>query len=354
MLVRAVEAASHPARVNRLGRAPAALGPMTTELTADHDRPTVSEATFVRAETDRMFSAFVETAGGVNRWHHARLPTPLDEQTVIRMNQDTLYSMAVVDVSEGASVTLPDGAGRYVSVMVVDRDHHVVSVLHDPGTTQLDPGGPGQDYVVLAARVLVDPADPADVAVVHALQDGLAVDARAARPFDPPAWDRASLDATRDTLLERARASTTYDRAFGRPGEVDPEQHLLGTAAGWGGLPTSEAVYVPLLPPGDGQDGQDGQGWLLDMPADVPVDGFWSVSLYGRDGYFPDVGEPVSLNSVTAQRDPAGGVAVRVGGPPGQPNRLPTVEGWNLLVRLYRPRPEVRDGRWTVPSLRPA
>jgi hypothetical protein len=317
----------------------------------------VSEETFVRAETDRMFTAFIEVAGGLNRWHHSRLPTPLDEQTVIRMNQDTLYSSAVVDVREGATVTLPDSGGRYVSVMVVDRNHHVTDVLHDPGPTRLAPGGPGVEYVVLAARVLVDPADPDDVAAVHLLQDGLGVDAASAVPFDPPPWDTASLDSTRETLLARAFAQETFDQAFGRPGEVDPEQHLLGTAAGWGGLPRSEAVYVPVLPPGYGLPAgvpEHEDGWVLRMPADVPVDAFWSVSLYGQDGYFPDVGEPVSLNSVTAVRDPDGGVTVRIGGAAGRPNRLPDVAGWNLLVRLYRPHAGVLDGRWSVPPLLPA
>lgn len=40
-------------------------------------------------------------AGGLNRWQHSRTPTPLDQQPVIRMNRDTLYSSAVVDIREG-------------------------------------------------------------------------------------------------------------------------------------------------------------------------------------------------------------------------------------------------------------
>jgi hypothetical protein len=31
----------------------------------------------------------------------------LENQTVVRMNQDTVYSGAIVNVSEGASITLP-------------------------------------------------------------------------------------------------------------------------------------------------------------------------------------------------------------------------------------------------------
>jgi len=44
---------------------------------------------FARAESDRMFAAIQAQAGGVNQWYHYRTPTPLDQQTVIRMNRDT-------------------------------------------------------------------------------------------------------------------------------------------------------------------------------------------------------------------------------------------------------------------------
>ena len=39
---------------------------------------------------------------------------------------------------------------------------------------------------------------------------------------------------------------------------------------------------------------------------------------------------------------------------PDVPNVIPTPEGWNFLVRLYRPRPEIHDGTWKVPALVPA
>ena len=76
---------------------------------------------FVRAESDRMFAAFVADAGGVNRLKHNRSPTPVDRQAVIRMNRDTLYSLAIVDLDGGATVTVPESGDRYVSVMIVIR-----------------------------------------------------------------------------------------------------------------------------------------------------------------------------------------------------------------------------------------
>lgn len=82
------------------------------------ERVPVNVENFGRAETDRMFAAIQAQAGGVNQWFHYRTPTPVDQQTVIRMNRDTLYSGAVVDISAGATITVPDAGGRYVSVMI--------------------------------------------------------------------------------------------------------------------------------------------------------------------------------------------------------------------------------------------
>jgi len=52
-----------------------------------------------------------------------------------------------------------------------------------------------------------------------------------------------------------------------------------------------------------------------------------------------------SLNSLTALKGSDGEVAFQFGGCDGKiPNCLPTMPGWNYMVRLYRPRPEVLDG----------
>ena len=175
---------------------------------------------------------------------------------MIRQNRDTLYSSAIVDISEGATLTLPDAGERYLSVMVVNNDHYINDVFHDAGDHELTVDRFDTDYVLVAARILVDPNDPADLAAVHQLQDQMALTARSARPFVMPDYDAASFDATRDAVLTLARGLTAFDHAFGSKDAVDSLKHLLGTAAGWGGLPEHEAFYLnvdPGFPPGEYQ-----------------------------------------------------------------------------------------------------
>ena len=89
----------------------------------------VNVENFVRAETDRMFAALQARAGGINAWDHDRAPASLEQQTVIRMNRDTLYSFVIADISGSATLIIPDSGDRYLSVMVVNQDHYINRVL---------------------------------------------------------------------------------------------------------------------------------------------------------------------------------------------------------------------------------
>ena len=82
---------------------------------------------------------------------------------------------------------------------------------------------------------------------------------------------------------------------------------------------------------------------------DVPVDGFWSISVYDADGYFePDTRHAYSVNSLTARRGQDGSVTVQFGGCDSQsPNCLSIMPGWNYMVRLYSPRAEILSGGWS-------
>lgn len=312
------------------------------------DPVTVTIDNFVRAESDRMMSNLMAAAGGVNQWHHNREPTPLDQQTVVRMNRDTLYSFAVVDLAEGADLAIPDGGDRYVSLMVVNQDHYINRVFHTAGEHRLTTDDFDTRYILLAMRVFVDPNDPDDVVAANAIQDGLAVSAASAGPLTVADYDQKSFDGVRQAAAGLGRFMPEFGGAFGSRDSVDSLKHFIATAVGWGGLPEQEAHYLnvePNLPIGE----------YRIVVRDVPVDGFWSISLYNAEGHFEttDVGA-CSINQVTAQREPDGSIVVRLGAcSDNGPNCLRIMEGWNYTVRLYRPRREVLDGSWKFPTVEP-
>ena len=307
---------------------------------------------FKRAESDTYFSKFVKD-GGLGKFGHRREPASIDKQDVIRMNRDTLYSAAVVDLGASpATVTLPEAGGRFMAMQVINEDHYTVNVLYRPGQHTFTKESVGTRYVLFLVRTFIDPTNSADEARVHALQDQLTVAQSQPGNWDVPAWDPASLDTIRKALLALADANGGLDsaRMFGSKDQVDPVQHLLGTAAGWGGNPLADAFYSGVAP-----DKNDGKvGYRLTVK-DVPVDGFWSISVYNKAGLFEHNARGVySVNNVTAKPNPDGSVTVQFGGEvDGAANVIPISPGWNYLVRMYRPRKPILDGTWRFPEATP-
>jgi len=318
-------------------------------LPAQAAEPVIVNAdNFVRAETAAQFDSTLKYVNGeVNKIVHIREPQPLDKQSVIRMNRDTLYSGAIVDISKGATLTIPETNGRYVSAMVVNEDHYVNNVYHNPGTYKLTMDKFDTPYVSIAIRTLVDASDPADIKKANALQDGVLINAESAKPYSHPEYDQSSYEATFKALLELSKGVPDTRRTFGKKEDVGEVRHLLGTAFGWGGLPEHEAFYLtvtPNLPIG---------AYQLTVK-DVPVDAFWSISLYNKDGYFQENEyNAYSVNSVTATPNKDGSFTVHFGGDPKSLNFLHIMEGWNYTVRLYQPRNEILDGQWTFPIVTP-
>ena len=304
----------------------------------------VNVENFAKAETSAQFDRILQMTGGTNKFIHLRKPTPLDKQNVIRMNRDTLYSATIVDISKGATLTVPDAGERYMSIMVVNEDHYINKVIHKPGKYKLTVKEYGTPFVNLSVRTLVDASDPDDIAKANALQDQLKIEAKSAKPYTHPAYDEVSYKATYEALLVLGKGMADASATFGKKENVDPIRHLLGTAWGWGGLPEEEAYYLneePNLPVG---------AYALTVK-DVPVDAFWSISMYNKDGYFEKNKENAySINNLTGTPNKDGSFTIHFGGDPKSLNHLPITEGWNYTVRFYLPHKEILDGKWSFPK----
>jgi len=305
---------------------------------------------FVRAETDLYFAKTVKD-GGFGKFQHNRLMTPIDHQAIVRMNRDTIYSAGVFDLRAApVTITLPDPGKRFMSMQAISEDHDTVSVVYAPGRFTYSEPEVGTRYLFCIIRILADPENQADMHAANRLQDAIQVEQARIGTFETPEWDPQSQAKVRDALAVLGSTTLGSTGMFGKRDEVDPVLHLIGTAVGWGGNPREAAMYVGASPKRN--DGLTVHRLTL---RDVPVDGFWSVSVYNAKGYFEENPmEAYSLNNLTAKPNADGSFTIQFGGcSKGVRNCLPITPGWNYTVRLYRPRKEVLDGRWTVPEAQP-
>ena len=164
-----------------------------------------------------------------------------------------------------------------------------------------------------------------------------------------PNWDPVSQKKVRDALLVLGSTIPDFkaDSAprRGRPGAPpDRRRRRLGRQPRQGG------DYLNVTPPNN-----DGKTIYRLTVKDVPVDGFWSMSVYDAEGYFEkNQYNAYTLNNITAKKSDGGAIAIQFGGCDGKiPNCLPIVAGWNYTVRLYRPKPEIVSGKRTFPPPQP-
>ncbi|HWZ60084.1 MAG TPA: DUF1214 domain-containing protein [Gemmatimonadaceae bacterium] len=331
----------------------AVLWPRITPVAQAHPAPhapvgnavPVTADNFTRAETDKYFGTSIK-ARGIGHLSHRR--DLVLASTIVRPNRDILYSTAVFDYDAGpVTVTLPDAGNRFMSMQVMDEDEYTHAVYYGAGRHTLTRHEMGTRYGSVVIRMLVNPEDPSDMQRVHDLQDAITVAQNSSGTYDVPQFDSVSQNKIHDALLVLGTTIPDTKRMFGTRSEVDPVRHLIGSAMLWGGLPEKDGLYLNVTP-----DGTNGAAVYKLTVRDVPVDGFWSITVYNAKGYFePNQYNAYSLNNITAKKNADGSVAIQFGGCDGKiPNCLPTTPGWNYTVRLFRPRAEALNGTWTFPT----
>ncbi|MCU0735332.1 MAG: DUF1214 domain-containing protein [Methylotetracoccus sp.] len=319
--------------------------------TAD-GRIVVTPDNFVRAESDVYMAAQVQD-GAFGKFKHTREPAPVDRQLIVRLNRDTIYSSGVFDLDAGpVTITLPDPGERFLSALVINEDHYNPNVFYGGGTHTLSKESVGTRYAMVGVRILADPNDPRDMKKANALQDAIVV-SQPGGPgvFQVPEWDPISQKKVREALIALSNTIPDLRYAAGPDkASVDPVRRIAAAASGWGLNPDKDAIYLNVFP-----DRNDGKTPYRLTVKDVPVDAFWSVTAYTADGYFnPNELNAYSINSITGKKGEDGAITIQFGSCRNDtPNCLPVTDGWNYMVRLYRPRPEILDGSWSFPPAEP-
>ena len=310
----------------------------------------VTADNFVRAESDLFFGQIVRE-GGFGKFQHQRGLVEAEDQTATRPNRDMLHSRAVFDLNAGpVTITLPDAGSRYLSLQIFDEDEYVLDVAYGGGSHSYSREWAGTRYILAVVRIFLDPKIPADLREVPALQDTILVQQQASGHFEVPSWDLGSQGRVRQALLALADTVPDTRAMFGSRDRVDPIRHLIGAASAWGGNPEKDALYLKVAP-------RLNDGLIIHRLAvkTVPVEAFWSITVYNAKGHLEPSGDGVySVNSITALKASDGTVNVQFGGNRERnPNCLPIMPGWNYVVRLYRPHGLILNGKWRFPEAVP-
>jgi hypothetical protein len=332
---------------------------------------------------------------------------------------DRYLSLALMDAYTnnfailGTRTTGPDG-GRFRLIGPREADANATNVVRAP-----------TDHVWVLARILVD--GPHDLEAARAVQAGLSMQGPACEPpgpvaprtapwpeffasaaaliaaNPPPATDLGlmrriaplglldSFDPSRFSSAEAAEieagvAQARKDARRGglggavfvggwsypsaRLGDFDQDYAYRAAVAlsGLAALPPAEAMYMRAEGrlPGELFDGN--RAWRLHFPADghLPVNSFWSLSLYEAtdDGQFFFADNPLDRYAIGDRTpgltpNPDGSLDIWIGhadpGPGRRTNWLPAPAGpFALFMRAYLPKPALLDGEFRLPEIEPA
>jgi hypothetical protein len=329
----------------------AAMSPGVSEFDHPSTKHFANRARHLRELQSRPDRCLFRRGGEERRFRGRELASPA-QQGIVRPNRDTLYSFAIFDLDAGAvTIALPDGAKRFMAMQVVNEDQYTTGVYYGAGSHTLTREMIGTRYAIAVVRFLVDFSNKEEIEQVHALQGEVRFNQERAGAFEIPNWDEASLKKVKAALLQLGNTVSDTRRMFGaNEHQVDPVKHLIGSAMLWGGNPEKDALYLPITPARN-----DGSTIYRLTVRDIPVDGFWSVTVYDGEGYLhPNTSNAYAVNGLSAKKTADGSVTIQFGGCDGKiPNCLPIPQGWNYTVRLFQPRPEILDGKWKFPDAQP-
>jgi len=291
---------------------------------------------FIQAESRAFISNFIGR-NGINQWFHFKALANKDDKWVVSPNNDTIYSIAAVNVTDGFTLVLPDVGDRFLSIHILGENHMSPFYLYGGGTYKFTRDQFESDYVAIGIRMGTD-GTPEDVKhIVEDLQPQYKI--LKANPADTMVRpDTKTMLKVREAMIvEYDNLLDTFGVMVDHTSKVtDWEKFTYVTAGAWGLSPDHTAMYKPYTL--DGVKG--GKCYTATYPA-VPVNAFFSITAYGQDKFLmADHDNIVSSNQKAIVNDDGsfdvvyGGMDCKVKGK----NFLYTPEdSWSFLMRAYKP-----------------
>jgi hypothetical protein len=310
----------------------------------------VTAATYPTDETSRQILKSQDVVG-VNKFLHKRQLTPTDNQPVVRMNRDTYYSMAVVDVSEGASITMPEiPEGKYMSVQPVTEDHRIQAMMYGPGKFDLTTHTGTHLYLIIRLGVTFSEAEAKE------FQDKMVIEANSDKIFATVPVNKKSFTEVENALKAKLPSIAKRDGVFGMRGmftdprdesgkEFTEEKYQVGAAIGWGGAQMIDNIYEV--------SGNLSTDSCYQLTFEDPKNtAFWSITIYDEKGFmFNDL---ANYSSNTAQVNEDGTYTISFGCGTDAPNNLEIDNPsgfFNITIRHYQPSEKVYKQNYRIAPL---
>jgi len=299
----------------------------------------ISDANYAEAETARNFRNWVNLGSNKDIVHLRNLPPRGKEAATVQMNDDTLYSAAIVEAQKRrVQFSIPE-VDVYMSVQVVTE------------------GGHGQHYVVGAgdydleietqfAFLIYRTGMEKGLEIARAAQDEIKVDTLVFGTYDVRPYDYAEVEEWTSRLTAETRGSP-FKYTFPRTSAeiTDRHQWNLENANGWGGASPEVGVgnlYAnSVLLTGD--------KCLTTTFEDPESVYFTSITAYDADRYLlPDVR---NVNSYHWDSNNDGTITVSFNCGDGAVNNIDTHgQEFSFTLRYYGVSQKVVDGNVTPES----
>ena len=290
---------------------------------------------YVVAETDWYFNG-VQKKAGVNTWMHDD-PVSIDNQQVIRSNRDVVYSIAIVDVREGATFSVPAADpdnDAFQIIHIMDENHLFHQVVRRGESITINASDlTAGTHVYLLSRT----KDNGNYEDTKRRQAQLHFVAKSNKPYQAKGFTEKDVLAYRDQLVGNVmtgKTSVTGLYGFGATlSDIKDNDYKHAAAVGWGGLPADTAQYLPAIM---GQGSTACQTWTVPNPN---LDykhrgGYWSITTYSAKGWIET--DKFYLSGEKMQ-DNGDGTSSAYFNCPDIAISLRVTEGWTAVVRFYEP-----------------
>jgi len=275
---------------------------------------------------------------------------------------------AVHEIQAGFKVTPLSEWGRTPRAVELKADPSVD--MRTPPKDQID-GMAGDKYFAYAAELLkVSRPHLTDQPIIAQLkklgiEPGKSFDVEKASPAIRTALDAAPARAQRlmewkmPTLARAANHWSMNTDTMGVYGNYYLKRAIVAQQGLGANLP-EDAIYPINRGDQTGRplDGANKYALHFDKGVLPPVDAFWSVTLYDPEGY--QMANPLNRFAVSSwmpfKYDPDGSLTLYFQnenpGKEKEANWLPAPKGpFNLMLRLYAPKSEVLNGKWSPPPV---